>query len=232
MSCLAIIPARGGSKRIPRKNIKPFLGKPIIAYAIEAALDSKLFTSVMVSTEDEEIAKIAQQYGADFPFSRSKKNADDHATTADVLLEVLEEYKRRGQVFEYACCIYPTAPFLTAKKLLEAYEMLKQHQFDTVFPVLRFNSPIQRALRLDDQQQIALFQPQHISTRSQDLEPAYHDSGQFYFFEVAALRQKKQLWTNHSGAIILSEMEAHDIDHEEDWAIAEFKYRITFNEAK
>jgi pseudaminic acid cytidylyltransferase len=231
MSCVAIIPARGGSKRIPRKNIKAFLGKPIIAYGIEAALKSELFETVMVSTEDAEIAQIAKESGASYPFSRSLDTADDHATTVEVLLEVLDRYEQMGQSFEYGCCIYPTAPFVTAQKLQEAYDLLHKHSYDCVFPVLRFGFPFQRALRLDTTKRIELLQPEHISTRSQDLEPAFHDSGQFYFFKVSALRQKKQLWTNQTGAIVLSEMEAHDIDHEEDWAIAEFKYRITFHES-
>lgn len=230
MSCIAIIPARGGSKRIPRKNIKDFLGKPIMAYGIEAALESGLFEEVMVSTEDKEITDIARQYGASVPFSRSLKNADDHATTVDVLLEVLGQYEQRGQSFKYGCCIYPTAPFVTAKKLTEAFELLQQGSFDCVFPVLRFGFPIQRALYLDPEKRIRLVQPEHISTRSQDLEPAYHDSGQFYFFDVNTMRQKKQLWTDQTGAVIVSELEAHDIDNEEDWAVAEFKYRITFHE--
>ncbi len=231
MSCIAIIPARGGSKRIPRKNIKAFLGKPIIAYGIEAALNSGLFETVMVSTEDAEIAEVAQLLGAGYPFARSQENADDHATTVDVLLEVLEQYEQRGQSFEYGCCIYPTAPFVTAKKLTEAFELLQQQSYDCVFPVLRYGFPIQRGLFLDSERRIRMIQPEHIHTRSQDLEPAFHDSGQFYFFNVAALRKKKQLWTSHTGAITLSEMEAHDIDNEEDWAIAEFKYRINFHES-
>lgn len=230
MSCIAIIPARGGSKRIPRKNIKNFLGKPIMAYGIEAALESGLFEQVMVSTEDTEITEIARQYGAKVPFLRSLENADDHSTTVDVLLEVLDQYQQRGQTFEYGCCIYPTAPFVTSAKLKEAYKLLQQSSFDCVFPVLRFSFPIQRALHLDQEQRIRLVQPEHLNTRSQDLEPAYHDSGQFYFFKIDSLRQKKQLWTDQTGAIPVSEMEAHDIDNEEDWAVAEFKYRITFHE--
>ncbi len=231
MSCIAIIPARGGSKRIPRKNIKNFLGQPIISYSIKAALQSKLFEEVMVSTEDEEIAEIARKNGAQIPFLRSKKNASDVASTLAVIFEVLEEYEKRGQHFKYACCIYPTAPFVSAQKLIEAQAQLLSHQLDCVFPVLKFSAPIQRALKIENQK-ISMFQPENMGTRSQDLQTAYHDSGQFYFFEVNSIRHKKKLWTDNTGAIILSDMEAHDIDNEEDWKIAEFKYRVHFHEQK
>ncbi len=230
MNCIAIIPARGGSKRIPRKNVKPFLGKPILAYGIEAALHSELFETVMISTDDQEIGDIARLYGADFPFFRSQKNAGDTAGTVDVLLEVLDQYEQKGKTFEYGCCIYPTAPFITPEKLKAAFQWLKQGAFDSVFPVLKFSYPIQRALRIKSDERIEMMQPENLNRRSQELEPAYHDSGQFYFFKTSVLRTQGRLWTGNTGAIVLSEMEAHDIDHEEDWAVAEFKYRITFHE--
>ena len=143
-SCIAIITARGGSKRIPRKNIKPFLGKPIIQYSIEAALNSGCFTEVMVSTDDDEIASIAKHAGAIVPFIRSAKNADDHATTADVILEVLQNYQSFGKSFEMACCIYPTAPFVTAKKLIAAFQLLSSKDIKSVVPIVRFSYPIFR----------------------------------------------------------------------------------------
>ena len=226
MSTVAIITARGGSKRIPRKNIRPFLGKPIMAYVIDAALQSNLFSEVMVSTDDVEIADVAQQYGAVIPFLRHTETADDFATTADVLAEVLGRYAQQGQVFDYACCIYPTAPFITADLLNGAFSLLAEKKFNTVYPVQQFSFPIQRAVYLRDSG-VQWVQPEHALTRSQDLEPAYHDAGQFYFFDVAAFLNSHQLITANSGAVVISEMAAHDIDTEDDWQVAEFKYRIT-----
>ena len=225
MSNIAIIPARGGSKRIPRKNSRPFLGKPIIAYVIDAALKSGLFGEIMVSTDDTEIAAIAQHYGASVPFLRTAKTADDFATTADVLTEVLTQYEQRETVFDYACCLYPTAPFITPDLLRRAFSMLTDRDFDTVYPVQRFSFPIQRAVLLRDEK-ITWFQPEYALTRSQDLEPSYHDAGQFYFFNVNAFQQTQRLITNNSGGIVISEMQAQDIDNETDWQVAELKYRM------
>lgn len=227
---VAIIIARGGSKRIPRKNIKEFLGKPIIAYSIEAALHSNLFDEVMVSTDDAEIAAIAKQFGAKIPFIRSEKNADDFATTVDVLVEVLNDYQKIDTTIDYACCLYPTAPFVSADLLQKAYQKLIENQFDTVFPALAFSFPIQRAIRLNEQQQIRLFQPEYMATRSQDLEKAYHDAGQFYWFKTSAIIEQKKLWTDNTGIIVLDEMQAQDIDTIEDWKIAEFKYKLLQHE--
>ena len=225
MSSVAIIPARGGSKRIPRKNIRPFLGKPIIAYVIEAALESGLFSEVMVSTDDIDIADVARQYGAAVPFMRQSETASDFATTADVLQEVLGQYEERGQVFDYVCCLYPTAPFVTGKLLKRAFKTLTEKQFDTVYPIQPFSFPIQRAVRLQDST-VQWFQPEHALTRSQDLEPAYHDAGQFYFFRVANFLKSGVLIPSNSGGIIISELEAHDIDTEADWQVAEMKYKL------
>jgi N-acylneuraminate cytidylyltransferase len=225
MRTLAIITARGGSKRIPRKNIRPFLGKPIIAYGINAASQSGLFDDVMVSTDDVEIADIARQNGASVPFLRNAQTADDFATTADVLTEVLAQYAQQNVTFDYACCLYPTAPFVTEELLKRAFSTLIDRQFDTVYPVQRFGFPIQRAVLLRNEK-VQWFQPEHALTRSQDLEPAYHDAGQFYFFNVGAFNQNQRLITNNSGGIIISEMEAHDIDTEDDWQVAELKYQL------
>ncbi|MVM41180.1 pseudaminic acid cytidylyltransferase [Spirosoma sp. HMF3257] len=225
MSNVAIITARGGSKRIPRKNIRPFLGKPIIAYVIEAALQSGLFSEVMVSTDDAEIAEIARQYGASVPFLRTTETADDYATTAAVLSEVLSQYEQQGKQFDYACCLYPTAPFVTPKLLMQAFSTLTEKQFDTVYPVQPFSFPIQRAVFLRDST-VQWFQPEHALTRSQDLEPAYHDAGQFYFFNVNTFQQSHRLITANSGGIVISEMAAHDIDNETDWQVAEFKFQL------
>lgn len=226
MANVAIITARGGSKRIPGKNIKSFLGKPIISYSIEAAIQSNLFEEVMVSTDDEEIAEIGMQYGAKIPFMRSEKNSDDYAGTAEVLLEVIQKYIDRGNYFNTVCCLYPTAPFVTAKKLRESYEVFQNGKYDTLFPVVAFSYPIQRALRIGKNGRVSMFQPENLRKRSQDLEPAYHDAGQFYWLKVKALKAQGSLWTGNSGVVKYSEIEVQDIDHDTDWRIAEMKYQI------
>lgn len=225
MANLAIIPARGGSKRIPRKNIKNFLGKPIIAYSIEAAINSKLFDEVMVSTDDDEIAEIALRYGAKVPFRRSKKNADDFATTVDVLIEVIEYYKAQGNTFERVACIYPSAPFTNSNKLKEAFSVLITKGYDAVFPVMPFSYPIQRSLRIKNKK-LELFFPEFEKSRSQDLEDAFHDAGQFYLLKTASLIYNKSIFSENTGAIVITELEAQDIDNEIDWKLAEIKYDL------
>lgn len=220
---IAIITARGGSKRIPRKNIKDFLGKPIIAYSIAAALEAGCFNEVMVSTDDLEIAHVAREAGANVPFLRSAETSNDFATTADVLLEVLDEYRQRGVIFDQACCIYPTAPFVTAERLRQAYDLLLQSAADTAVPVVRFSFPIQRALGIENNRLKALW-PEHLNSRSQDLTPAYHDSGQFYFFKTGRFLETRELLGSNTVPIELPESEVQDIDTEEDWKIAEMKY--------
>ena len=224
MSNIAIIPARGGSKRIPRKNIKDFLGKPIIAYSIETALKSGLFDEVMVSTDDEEIAEIALQFGAKIPFMRSDINANDFATTYEVIAEVLKNYKERGTTFDKACCIYPCAPFISAEKLTEASEKLKI--FDTVFPIVRYGFPIQRALQKDSTDSICFIQPEFELSRSQDLEASFHDAGQYYWFTIKSFLANKSIISKNTGGVLLSEMEVQDIDNEIDWKLAELKYKL------
>ena len=230
MSSVAIITARGGSKRIPRKNIKSFLGKPIIAYSIQSALDSNVFDEVMVSTDDLEIKAIAEHYGAIVPFMRSEENANDYATTVDTLLEVINTYQAQDKYFEYGCCIYPTAPFITTSLLQRAYRKLIEEKLDSVFPVMPFSFPIQRALKINKTTRIEMFHPEYLTARSQDLEPAYHDTGQFYWFNTKQLLTKKNLWTNNTSVVQVSEMEAHDIDTMEDWKVAEFKYKMMLHE--
>lgn len=229
MANVAIITARGGSKRIPRKNIKPFCGKPIIAYSIEAALKSNLFDEVMVSTDDEEIAEVAKKYGAKVPFMRSKKNADDFTGTVDVILEVLNDYNKLGVIFTYACCIYPTAPLIQNKHLTHAYEFLVNKKFETVFPVTAFSFPILRALRIDKNNRASMIWPENMAKRSQDLPPAYHDAGQFYWMNVSAIQTNKKLYADYSGVVILDDKEVQDIDNESDWKLAELKYQFTIN---
>ncbi|MDV7137591.1 pseudaminic acid cytidylyltransferase [Maribacter sp. TH_r10] len=231
MDNLAVIPARGGSKRIPRKNIKPFLGKPIIAYSIEAALKSDLFDEVMVSTDDKEIAEIAKKYGAKVPFLRSEDNANDFAVLADVIEEVIIKYKSKGMVFENVCCILPTAPFVTSEKIKEAYKKLAHNDFDSVFPVLEFSYPIQRSLKAEHDK-ISMVWPEHLNTRSQDLEPRYHDAGQFYWIKSKAFLEEKKILTYNTGAINISILHAQDIDTETDWKLAEIKYKMMINDQK
>ena len=191
---LAVIPARGGSKRIPRKNIRPFCGKPIIAYSIEAAKSSQLFDEVMVSTDDAAIAEIAKQYGAKVPFLRSAEASSDHATTAEAVLEVVEQYRKTGAEFAYICCIYPTAPFVTARKLAIAFRMLLENKADALIPVVSFSYPPLRGLIVDNGK-LRMKWPENEFVCSQNLEPLYHDCGQFYFMRTEALLQERT-WQN------------------------------------
>jgi pseudaminic acid cytidylyltransferase len=220
LSNLAIIPARGGSKRIPRKNIRNFLGKPIIAYSIETALESGLFDEVMVSTDDEEIARVAEKYGAEVPFFRSAETANDHATLADVVEEVKHQYLGKEKSFEYICCILATAPFLNMEYLLKGYKLITDGDADTVRPVVQFPYPIQRALKLENGR-VEMFNKEFARTRSQDLEPAYYDAGQFYWMKFDT-----GLNGPGKGGFEIPGQFVQDIDNEEDWKIAEIKYRL------
>jgi pseudaminic acid cytidylyltransferase len=224
MSSLAIIPARGGSKRIPRKNIRSFLGRPIISYSIETALRSGLFSEVMVSTEDEEIATVARQWGAHIPFLRNPATADDHAIIADVLGEVIERYAASGRHFATACCLLPTAPLIEVNDLLVAREKLTGSSFDCVFPVCRFSYPIWRSLKQEGNR-VLMNWPEYYASRSQDLPPAYHDCGQFYWFLVDRFLKSRRLFTENAGAIELPAGRVQDIDSEEDWALCELKFQ-------
>lgn len=231
MKRLAIITARGGSKRIPRKNILPFLGQPILAYSIKAALESGMFDEVMVSTEDEEIATIAKEYGASIPFMRSKETSNDFAGTADVLLEVLSEYKKIGMEFDTMCCIYPTAPFVTKEKLKEAINMLEDSDAETLIPVVRFSYPPQRAL-VSENNRLKFKYPEFINSRSQDLEPHFHDAGQFYLVKVDKFIKNKELMVGNIIPYEQSELEVQDIDNMSDWKIAEIKYQSMMDSRK
>lgn len=222
---IAIITARGGSKRIPGKNIRSFCGKPILCYSIEAALESGLFDTVMVSTDSEKIAEIAREAGAQVPFMRSEKTSGDYATTAEVLLEVIEEYKKGGQEFDTICCLYPTAPFITASKLCKAIGILEKEQVDSVIPVVRYSYPPQRAFVINDGFTVMKY-PEFIGARSQDLEPFFHDCGQFYCMDAKAFARKKQIFTDRMVSIEVPETEVQDIDNETDWELAELKYRM------
>lgn len=220
---IAVITARGGSKRIPKKNIKEFCGKPILAYSIEAALESHIFDEVMVSTDSQEIADIATSYGASVPFLRSEATSNDYATTNDVLKEVFAEYEKRGMHFDIAVCIYPTAPFITAKKLQDAVQLMEKEKADAVTPVVQFSFPPQRAFVIREDNLRYQF-PENAVKRSQDLEPVYHDCGQFYVMKVENVL--KGIPANKSVPLIMPETEVQDIDNETDWRIAEMKYRV------
>lgn len=224
MKNIAIIPARGGSKRIPNKNIKEFFGKPILAYVIETAIASGLFDEVMVSTDSKEIADVAQKYGAKVPFFRSDKTADDFATTAEVLTEVIARYEQKGIFIENACCIYPTAVLLSAEHLENAYKDFTKWNYDSLLSVLKFSYPVQRGFR-EESGKLKMMWPENKTKRSQDLETMFHDAGQFYFFKVNKFKEKQELFMENTGYLLLSEYEAQDIDNPEDWTMAELKYK-------
>lgn len=223
MSVLAMITARGGSKRIPRKNIIDFCGKPIITYSIEAALASGVFDEVMVSTDDKEIAEIAKAAGASVPFFRSDETSGDYASTDDVIYEVLMEYEKRGQHFDSFVCIYPTAPFITKDKLKEAVALLETAE--SVMPVVAFSYPPQRGIIINEAGEVRRKYPEYLTTRSQDLEKMYHDCGQFYACQTDAFLRDKTTDVDNLVPMIMDEMEVQDIDTFEDLAIAEVKYQ-------
>jgi pseudaminic acid cytidylyltransferase len=223
---VCIIPARGGSQRIPNKNIRELCGKPIIAYAIEAAMSAECFDEVMVSTDSETIASIAEKHGANVPFFRSKENASDFATTVAVWREVLSHYREQGRVFSLAGSILPTALFVTGANLREVMRLLSSHsQWDAVMSVVAYSSPIQRAMKLEDGE-LRMLAPEHVTTRSQDLETCYHDAGQYYAFRADFVLRAKSLREGRLGAVVVPAMQAQDIDTEDDWILAELKYRL------
>ena len=226
MSIIAIITARGGSKRIPKKNIKEFMGKPMIAYAIDAVLKSNIFDEVMVSTDSAEIAEVAKKYGAKVPFMRSEKTASDSATTFDALDEVVREYKKTGKEFETLCCIYPCVPFLKPETLIEAYKQMEGH--DAIVPVCKFAPPIEWAMVIKD----GVLLPndrEAQNIRSQDLVPKYYDVGMFYFCKTKSLYEHNSIVPDDTLGYIVNEQECQDIDTLDDWKMAEMKYRILHN---
>ena len=225
MNNLAIIPARGGSKRIHRKNIKDFLGKPIIAYSIEAALQSGLFNEVMVSTDDKEIAEIAIKYGAKIPFYRSSEASDDYAITMTVIHEVVSEYKLQlNKIFDLVCCIYPTAPLIQIKHLKSGLDLLQSMNFYCVYPVVAFGYPIWRGVEINEKGNTQMIWPEYINSRSQDLKKVYHDAGQWYWYRTDKLLNMEYIENTHS--IILNGNEVQDIDNLTDWKLAEMKYNL------
>jgi len=228
--CVAIIPARGGSKRIPQKNIKDFYGKPLIAYSIEVALSSKLFDSVIVSTDDKEIATVAKKYGADVPFLRPKALADDFTGTEDVITHALDYLKEKGEVYDYACTIYATAPLLQANYLIEGFEKLKDSDAVNAFSATSMPFPIQRTFKLNSEGRCEMFTPQHYETRSQDLEEAYQDAGQFYWRDLNGVSEEI-MFGKDSIPVILPRYLVQDIDTLEDWKRVEIMYEIIKRES-
>lgn len=231
MKKIAIIPARGGSKRIPRKNIKDFLGKPIIAYSIEAALESNLFDEVMVSTDDEEIAEVAKRYGANVPFMRSAKGADDFASLADVVEEVLYNYKSKlNYIPVFFATILATAPFLTKELLKEGFSKIDVGKIDSVMSVGKYANPIYRSLSIDESGNLLKNFPEYISYRSQDLPSAFYDAGQFYITRTDTFASEKRLSCGICQPVVLPNNCIQDIDTLEDWEEAEVKYKVYLNE--
>lgn len=225
MSSVAIITARGGSKRIPYKNIKDFLGRPIISYSIEAALNSHLFNDVVVSTDDEKIAEISRQYGASVPFMRSAETSNDFADTTDVLKEVIQKLHEENKDYDTFCCIYPTAPFITAQKLIDSRKLLEDEDVYNVIPMTSFSFPPQRGMKKDGKYIIPVDKVA-INARSQDLETIYHDCGQFYWCKTREFEKNPDMLSNHTVPYIVPEMEVQDIDNESDWKLAEIKYQF------
>ena len=222
---IAIIPARGGSKRIPRKNIKPFCGKPILAYSIEAALNTNLFDEVMVSTDDAEIAGVAKKFGAGVPFMRSAETANDYAILKDVLNEVLARYAELGKTFDEVCCILPTAPLIETDDIIKSHEILEKEKCVSVVPVVKFSYTIFRSLKIENGR-LAMNWPENYAKRSQDLPEAYHDAGLFYWYGKKYFEEKVAGFGEDSCPYILAEEKVQDIDTLEDWKIAEMKYKI------
>lgn len=224
MMNIAVIPARGGSKRIPMKNVKPFYGIPMIARAIEIAKKTMLFNQIVVSTDDESIAKLAQYYGAVTPFIRPSYLADDHSGTAEVVAHAISELTLNYPAIEYVCCIYPCVPLLMPQDLIRSYEMISNSDLDFVFPVIKYPHPIQRGFRLGLRGSVNFIFPEHEMTRTQDLEPTYHDAGQFYWGKAESWLSGKRMHSDGAGMLIPS-WRVVDIDTPDDWHRAELLYR-------
>lgn len=229
---LAVIPARGGSKRIPRKNIKPFFGKPMIAWSIQAALESGCFDDVVVSTDDPEIADVAREYGASVPFMRPSTLADDFTGTIPVIRHAVEWQQGQGDCVDYACCIYATAPFLQPEDLRKGLNIIREKRCSYSVSSTSYGFPIQRAFRLNEQGRLSMFNPEHFQTRSQDLEEAYHDAGQFYWGKAAAWLGQVPFFTEETAPVLLPRYRVQDIDTPEDWERAELLFRLSREEDK
>lgn len=222
---LAVIPARGGSKRIPGKNLRDFFGKPIIAYSIETALESRLFDHVIVSTDDDKISSAARKLGAEVPFVRPARISDDHTGTNEVVKHAIQWYQQRGHDVSLVCCIYATAPFVSTQYLKEGHDKLISSQKSFAFSVTSFSFPIQRAIRITAKGEVEAFLPEHINSRSQDLEGAFHDAGQFYWGRPQAFLDNEVMFSDVSIPIILPRHLVQDIDTPEDWQRAELMFK-------
>lgn len=222
---LAIIPARGGSKRIPRKNIKSFCGKPMIAWSIEAALASKCFDQVLVSTDDAEIAVVAEKYGASVPFMRPNDLSGDHTATGPVISHAIQWMTEHRQTPQYTCCLYPTAPFVRGEDIRDGFSLLTKTGADFAMSVTSFPFPIQRALWIDDKTRVRMFHPEHFYTRSQDLPEAVHDAGQFYWGQSVAWLEEKPIFLSKTVPVMLPRYRVQDIDTLEDWETAELMFK-------
>ncbi len=229
---LAVIPARGGSKRIPRKNIKNFCGLPMIAWSIRAAIHSRCYDRIIVSTDDDEIASVAKEYGADVPFIRPLELSDDFTGTIPVVAHAIDWQNQHGPAATQVCCIYATAPFLQADDLQRGLQVLKSTGADYAFSVTSYAFPIQRAIRITAEQQIEMFQPEHFNTRSQDLEEAWHDAGQFYWGKAQAWLEHRALFTNQAAPVPLPHYRVQDIDTLDDWVRAEALFNCTQQDEK
>ena len=223
---VCVIPARGGSKRIPRKNIKEFNGKPIIAYSIEAALKSNCFSQVIVSTDDDEIIEVARKYGAEVSFVRPDELSNDYVGTIPVIRHAIEWIEDNKKTVENVCCLYATAPFVQSKIISEAYQQLISSKSDYCFSVTSYVFPIQRAIKIVQGDKVDMFYPEHFNTRSQDLEEAFHDAGQFYWGKAQAFKDELPLFSEVASAFILPRYLVQDIDTEEDWIRAEAMYKV------
>jgi N-acylneuraminate cytidylyltransferase len=228
-NAVAVIPARGGSKRVLRKNIREFHGRPMLSWSIEAALASKCFGQVIVSTDDEEIAEVARAYGAEVPFIRPIELSGDHVLTIPVIAHAVNWLRQNGGDPGFVCCIYATAPFVLAKDICGGFDLIKKTGGDYVFPVTTFDFPIQRAVRIKETGQVEMFQPEHFNTRSQDLEEAYHDAGQFYWGKAAAWIDGTPIFSRNAWPLKIPRSRAQDIDTEEDWVIAERLFALQQN---
>lgn len=222
---IAIIPARGGSKRIPKKNIKNFCGKPMIAWSIEKAIDSGLFDHVLVSTDDNSIAKVAKEYGAEVPFIRPKYLSDDHTGTTPVTRHATDWVIENIGHVDYICTIYATAPFIEIKDLITGFRSLSESSFKLAFSVTSYDFPIQRALKLNENNSVSMFQPEYYHSRSQDLEASFHDAGQFYWAKTEAINSESIAFSENSLAVIIPRHRVLDIDTEEDWVRAELMFK-------
>lgn len=222
---VAVIPARGGSKRIPRKNIKEFCGKPMIAYSIEAALQSGCFDKIIVSTDDSEIMEVAKSYGAEVPFTRPTELSNDYAGTIPVIRHAIEWLSEQGVEVNLVCCLYATAPFVTAEYLQQGLQQLKETNAAYAFTVTSYAFPIQRAIKLNSELGVEMFDANNFNTRSQDLEEAWHDAGQFYWGRVDAWVNEKTIFGAESTPVILPRHRVQDIDTPEDWERAEWMFK-------